>query len=259
MFINYLLSRKIAYINQFSVRLLNSLRYLFIKNDSLIFRIKEITDFYPINIRLYEQALTHKSVALHDKEGHSIDNERLEYLGDAVLDTVLADFLFKKFPYEDEGFLTQMRSKVVNRKQLSLLAESIGLDKLVKLDQRRRNVHSSIYGNAFEAFIGAIYLDIGYEKTKKYIIKDLLHNHIDICKLKATETNHKSVLLESAQKQNLLISFRTVENPKRENTFISSVIIDGKEYEKAMGRSKKEAEQNASSIALKTLQSTINT
>ncbi len=233
-------------------------RYIFKKKDSLVYRIKDITNFYPINIRLYEQALTHKSVALHDKDGHSIDNERLEYLGDAVLDIVLADFLFKKFPYEDEGFLTQMRSKVVNRKQLSLLVESIELDKLVKLDQKRRNVHSSIYGNAFEAFIGAIYLDIGYERTKNYIIKDLLHNHIDICKLKATETNHKSVLLEYSQKQNLLISFRTVENPKKENTFISSVIIDGKEYEKAMGRSKKEAEQNASFIALKVLQPSVS-
>jgi len=235
------------------VSFFRSLRYLFVKKDSLLYRIKDITGFYPVNIHLYKQALTHKSVAKQDRQGHNIDNERLEYLGDAVLDTVLADFLFKKFPYEDEGFLTQMRSKVVNRKQLSLLSESIGLDKLVKLDSKRRSVHSSIYGNAFEAFIGAIYLDVGYDNTAKYIINDILRNHIDICKLKQTEDNYKSVLLEFAQKQNKLISFRTVENPKNESTFISSVILEGKEYNTGMGRSKKEAEQNASYITLDAL------
>ena len=230
-----------------------SLRYLFVKKDSLLYRIKDITGFYPRNINLYKQALTHKSVAKQDNQGHNLDNERLEYLGDAVLDTVLADFLFKKFPYEDEGFLTQMRSKVVNRKMLSLLSESIGLDRLVQLDSKRRSIHSSIYGNAFEAFIGAIYLDVGYDKTSKYIIDDIIRNHVDICKLKQTEDNYKSVLLEFVQKQNKLISFRTVDNPKKESTFISSVILEGKEYEVGMGRSKKEAEQNASFITLKAL------
>lgn len=231
----------------------NCIRNVFVKRDSLSYRVKLITGFFPKNIRLYKQAITHKSVAPKDKRGYTLDNERLEYLGDAILDSVLADFLFKKFPYEDEGFLTQMRSKVVNRKQLSLLAESIGLDKLVLIDQKRRNIHSSIYGNAFEAFIGAIYLDKGYDRTAKYIINDILHDHIDIYKLKETEDNFKSKLLEKAQKQNQLISYRTVENPKNENTFISSVILDGKEYETAMGRSKKEAEQNASFIALKAI------
>ena len=229
------------------------LRYLFVKKDSLLYRIKDITGFYPRNMRLYEQALTHKSVAKQDRQGHNLDNERLEYLGDAVLDTVLADFLFKKFPYEDEGFLTQMRSKVVNRKQLSLLAENIGLDKLLKIDQHRRSIHSSIYGNAFEAFIGAIYLDRGYPVTAKYIINDIIHHHIDICKLKETESNYKSRLLELAQKKSQLITFRTVDNPKKDNNFISSVILDGKEYEQAMGRSKKEAEQNAAFITLKAI------
>lgn len=232
---------------------IKGLRYLFVKKDSLSYRVFEITGFYPKNIRLYEQALTHKSVAKQDNQGHILDNERLEYLGDAVLDTVLADFLFRKFPYEDEGFLTQMRSKVVNRKQLSTLAVSIGMDKLVQIDPKHRNIHSSIYGNAFEAFIGAIYLDQGYNKTSKYIIDDLLHHHIDICKLRETEDNFKSKLLELIQKENSLVSFRTVSNPKRENSFISSVILDGKEYETAMGRSKKEAEQNASFITLKAL------
>ena len=237
---------------------LKNLRYLFVKKDSLLYRIKEITGFYPKNIRLYEQALTHKSAAKHDRQGHALDNERLEYLGDAVLDTVLADFLFKKFPYENEGFLTQMRSKVVNRKQLSVLSKSIGMDKLVKIEQTKRNAHSSIYGNAFEAFIGAIYLDKGYDRTAKYIVDDILKHHIDIKKLKETEDNYKSVLLELSQKKNQLISFRTVENPKRENTFISSVILEGKEYEQAMGRSKKEAEQNASFIALKAIEELTN-
>ncbi len=146
-----------------------------------------------------------------------------------------------------------MRSKVVNRKQLSILAECIGLDKLVKLDQKRRNSRSSIFGNAFEAFIGAIYLDRGYNKTSKYIIDDIIQHHVDICKLKDTEDNYKSVLLELSQKKSLLVSYRTIPNPEKENIFISSVILDGKEHKVGMGRSKKEAEQNASFIALKAI------
>lgn len=226
---------------------------IFVKKDSLLYRVKEITGFFPGNLHIYKQALTHKSVALQSKQGLPIDNERLEYLGDAVLDTVLAHYLFNKFPYEDEGFLTQMRSKVVNRKQLAILAESIGLDKLLKIDQKRRSAYSSIYGNAFEAFIGAIYLDKGYDFTSKYIIDDIIRNHVDINKLKQTEDNFKSVILEHTQKTNQIISFRTIANPENESTFVSSVIIDGKEFEKAMGRSKKQAEQNASFIALKSI------
>jgi ribonuclease-3 len=202
---------------------------------------------------LYKQAFTHKSVAKQNSRGKVIDNERLEYLGDAVLDTILADFLFKKFPYENEGVLTQLRSKVVNRKQLSNLSSSIGLDELIHVDNKRKNIHSSIYGNAFEAFIGAIYLDKGFKKTYNYVVKDILHNHIDICQLKSTESNYKSVLLEWVQKTDKEVSFKTLENPEKENTFISSVVLDDKEFEIAMGRSKKEAEQNASFIACKEL------
>ena len=229
------------------------MKNIFIKRDSLSYRVKEITGFFPKNKTLYKQALTHKSIAKKDKDGHTVDNERLEYLGDAVIDTILADFLFKKFPYENEGFLTQMRSKVVNRKQLTNIAVSIGLDKLIRVDAQRRAHNSSIYGNAFEAFIGAIYLDRGYARTAKYITEDILQHHIDICKLRETEDNFKSVLLEHSQKTNSIVSFRTVVNPKNENTFISAVILDGKEHENAMGRSKKEAEQNASFIALKAI------
>ncbi|MBN2668043.1 MAG: ribonuclease III [Bacteroidales bacterium] len=219
----------------------------------MAYRIKLITGFYPKNIHIYQQALTHKSVAQAGNNGFMLDNERLEYLGDAVLDAILADFLFKKFPYENEGFLTQLRSKVVNRKQLSNLAVSIGLDNLLFVDNKRKSVHSSIFGNAFEAFIGAIYLDKGFEKTYKYVSNDILQNHIDICELKSMESNYKSKLLEWVQKQNQLVSYRTVENPEKENTFISSVILEGKEHQNAIGHSKKEAEQNASFIALKAL------
>ncbi len=226
-------------------------KYIFVKKDSLAYRIKLITGFYPNNLRLYKQAFTHKSVAKHNAKGKAIDNERLEYLGDAVLDTILADFLFKKFPYEDEGVLTQLRSKVVNRKQLSHLASVIGLDGLIHMDGRRKNAYSSIYGNAFEAFIGAIYLDKGFKKTYKYVVKDILHNHINICQLKATEDNYKSVLLEWAQKTGKEVTYKTTENPHKENAFISLVVVDHKEFETAMGHSKKEAEQNASFIAVK--------
>jgi ribonuclease-3 len=224
---------------------------LWTKKDSFHYRIYQMTGLFPNNIHFYQQALTHKSVAVNDANGKSNDNERLEFLGDAILDSILADFLFKKFPYEDEGFLTQMRSKVVNRKQLSQLALDIGLDRLVRVDGKRHNVHSSIYGNAFEAFIGAIYLDQGFVKVYHYVVSNIINQHLDICALRNTETNYKSRLLEWCQKENHSLSFNTSDNPEKENTFHSYVVLNRQEYSKAVGHTKKEAEQNASFIVLK--------
>jgi len=230
-----------------------SIKYFFIKKDSLAYRIKSIIGFYPKNISLYKQSFIHKSIAEKDTQGFSVDNERLEYLGDSVIDVVLADYLFKKFPYENEGFLTQLRSKVVNRKQLSELACNMGLDKLIQIHGKRRSVYSNIYGNAFEALVGAIYLDRGFSKAKKFIIKEVLGNYIDICQLKNTETNPKSKLLEWVQKNSGTIHYHTIANPEKESSFLSRVILNDKEYEKAIGHTKKEAEQNASFIVLKEL------
>ncbi len=228
-------------------------RILFTQKDSLYSRVKLITGFYPDNITLYKQAFTHKSVAQQNIKGQVLDNERLEFLGDAVLDIVLADYLFRKYPYEDEGFMTKIRSKVVNRKQLGILAKRIGLDELLEMDKKHRLSYSSIYGNTFEAFIGAIYLDKGFNKTQKYIVDNILKNHVDIKELINTEDNFKSKLLEWSQKQGSTVVFNTSENPKKEATFVSFVDLDGKQFNKAQGRSKKEAEQNASYLALKAL------
>ena len=233
---------------------LSNIRYLFIRKDSLRYRIKSIIGFYPSNLFLYKQSLAHKSVAKKDLHGFLIDNERLEYLGDSVIDVILADYLFKKFPYENEGFLTQLRSKVVNRKQLTELSINMGLNTLMQVDRRKKGSHSNIYGNAFEALVGAIYLDKGFYQAKKFIIEEVLGNYIDICQLKETETNPKSKLLEWVQKQKGNIHYHTIINPDNENTFLSRVILNGKEYEKAMGHTKKEAEQNASFIVLKIIQ-----
>lgn len=228
-------------------------RAFFTKKNSLCYRVKLITGFYPDNINLYQQAFTHKSVATQNIKGQSLDNERLEFLGDAVLDTVLADYLFRKYPYENEGFLTKMRSKVVNRKQLGILAKKIGLDELLEIDKKRNSPRSSIYGNSFEAFIGAIYLDKGFKTTQKYIVDNVIKNYIDIKELRTTEDNFKSKLLEWSQKQGSTVLFNTSENPQKETSFISSVNLDGKDFKKAQGHSKKEAEQNAAYIALKAL------
>ena len=229
------------------------IKYFFTRKDSLPHRIKTIIGFYPKNISLYKQSFIHKSISEKDAQGFSVDNERLEYLGDSVIDIILADYLFKKFPYEDEGFLTQLRSKVVNRKQLSELACNMGLDKLVQVNGKRRTVYSHIYGNAFEALVGAIYLDRGFAKAKKFIINEVLGNYIDIFQLKDTETNPKSKLLEWVQKNNSNIHYHTIVNPDKEKSFLSRVILNDKEYEKAIGHTKKEAEQNASFIVLKAL------
>ncbi len=225
----------------------------FTDKNSLYYRVKLITGVSPNNINLYKQAFTHKSVAQQNIKGQVLDNERLEFLGDAVLDTVLADYLFRKYPYENEGFLTKMRSKVVNRKQLGILAKKIGLDELLEIDQKRNSFRSSIYGNSFEAFIGAIYLDKGFKTTQKYIVDNVIKNYIDIKELRTTEDNFKSRLLEWSQKQGSKVVFNTVENPQKESSFISSVSLDGREFKKAQGHSKKEAEQSASYIALKSL------
>ncbi len=232
-------------------KLLPIIKSWLIRKNPMIYNIKSITGYYPVNLSLYKQAFTHKSVAKKKLNGKTVDNERLEFLGDAVLDTVLADFLFKKYPYKDEGFLTQLRSKVVNRKQLSLIAKSIGLEQMVLVDQKRKNSHTSIYGNAFEAFIGAIYLDRGYKVAYRYIVKNILKNHVNIKELDALIYNSKSLLLEWCQKHNVNFAFHTKVNPDNEKNFVSYVTLDDQKFSVAMGFSKKEAEQNAANIALK--------
>lgn len=207
------------------------------------------------------QALRHHSMSstIH-QNGVRDSNERLEYLGDSVLNTMVAELLFTKFPFKDEGFLTEMRSKIVSRESLNDLAQKIGLNEIVDFDKRAvgQNIKGSIFGNALEAFIGAIFLDTGFYGAKRFIEKKLL-THIDIDKLEFTEKNFKGKLIEWTQKNNKTITFDSDEEiTRKQKIFKVRVKIDGEEYGSAEHLSKKKAEQLASEKACDKLNLQLN-
>lgn len=215
--------------------------------------LKNTLGFSPKNILYYKKALTHKSVKEKDDYGIIVNNERLEFLGDSVIDTVVADFLFNKYPMEDEGFLTNLRSKIVKRTHLDKLGKNINLDILLKSSTFSPNKNSHILGNALEALVGAIYLDRGYKYSKIFIVDTLLKKHINLQEIKDTEENFKSVIIEYVQHNKLKLEFKTELRNKENNStkkFISFVYINGEEKGNGIGFSKKEAEQNASKNSL---------
>ncbi|MGF7140055.1 ribonuclease III [Roseimarinus sediminis] len=216
--------------------------------------LKDILGFYPANTRLYDLAFIHRSASMTDSMGKPINNERLEYLGDAILGAVIAEYLYKRFPQRDEGFLTQMRSKLVNRAFLSDLMKEMGLDLYIKSRTIGNAAISSIYGDAFEALIGAIYLDKGYEKAQYVIVKKILNPYVDLNLIEERDTNYKSQLIEWGQKNKQEVNFdtREVEHPKNKNNlFVSIVKIENQIKGKGSGISKKEAQQKAAQEALK--------
>ena len=221
------------------------------ENRELIDTLKNIFGFYPGNIFLYQLAFRHKSVADELQPGVKNSNERLEYLGDAILDAVVADYLFKIYPYKDEGFLTKMRSKMVSRKQLNSLSTKLGITKLIQATKDVRSQPKSLRGDAFEAFIGALYIDKGYDFTKKVIIERIIKLHLDIDELQNTETNFKSRLIEWAQKEKRTIEFRASKGGGSGNNLLHNVdlYIDNELISTASDRSIKSAEQRAAEIA----------
>jgi len=193
----------------------------------------------------------HRSVARAVINGHKNSNERLEYLGDAVLSSVVADYLFRKYPLKDEGFLTEMRSKLVSRPHLNKLSQKLGLDKLIHFEQDSGSMYKSINGDAFEALIGAIYLDKGYKFVTKVIINRIIKCHVDIDTLEKTELNYKSVLLELAQKEKKTVDFKVVDQSGRgfHKQYAVEVSYDRQIIAKGYGFSIKEAEQNGAENA----------
>ena len=206
----------------------------------------------PGKIKLYEIAFLHRSASVSFIDGTIVNNERLEYLGDAILDAVIADYLFRKFPRKKEGFLTQMRSRIVKRSNLDVIARNLGIDYLV-VSNTQRNLHKKhIFGDAFEALIGAVYLDKGFKKTRKYIINYVLKHYIDLDELLTHETDYKSRIIEWGQKNKEMIIFETSEEYAeidQSPSFISQVKHGDSILGKGMGKSKKEAEQNAAEQA----------
>ena len=205
--------------------------------------------FVPGNLSLYRLAFRHKSVAQNLKKGIKNSNERLEFLGDAVLGSVVAEVLFKLYPYEDEGFLTELRSKIVNRNNLNQLARKLGFEELIQYDNRMVNSarQGSLLGDAFEALVGAIYLDKGYDFTKNFLINQIIKSHIDIHKLEQTETNFKSKLIEWCQRHGKDITFELIENKEGESNklFTVQAMIDGE----IMGSGKEFNKKNAEKLA----------
>ncbi len=216
--------------------------------------LRQIMGFTPVQLSLYKRAFTHKSIKGKKEQNgrYPSNNERLEYLGDAILDSVTAEYLFRKYPLHDEGFLTQMRSKMVNRKSLNDIAAKMHLD-LFLMEQGSNRISQTMMGNTFEAFVGAIYLDTGYKKTRRFIIRKMLLQYMDVHELETVNTNYKSQLLEYSQKEHktityeLLNHYRTKANRER---FKISVLVDGKIVADAEDYSKKSAEQKASQKAL---------
>jgi ribonuclease-3 len=181
-------------------------------------------------------------------------NERLEYLGDAILSTIVAEYLFKKYPNKDEGFLTKMRSKIVKRQTLNEIADRMGLDVILS-EYSMGKMSSAMLGNAFEALIGAIYIEFGYEKTKNYVIRNILMKYIDIIELETKDDNHKSILLEWCQKNGKEINFTTIAKFKldKRDCFKVAVVVEGQEISTAEDFNKKSAEQTAASKAIELL------
>lgn len=237
---------------------IDKIRLLFHKDRESYFCFYKILGFFPRNIRFYEQALLHKSTSIRSEKGRPLNNERLEFLGDAILDAIVGDIVYKHFEGRREGFLTNTRSKIVQRETLNKLAVEIGLDKLVKYSTRSSSHNSYMYGNAFEAFIGAIYLDQGYERCKQFMEKEILKNYIDLDKMSRKEVNFKSKLIEWSQKTKMEVSFELIEqfldqdyNPM----FHTEVRIESLSAGTGTGYSKKESQQNAAQMALKKIKS----
>ena len=207
-----------------------------------------IFGFIPHNIELYKLALIHKSASLVLDDGQTVNNERLEFLGDAVIESVTSDYLFIEYPDRDEGFLTQLRSKIVSRQSLNALAVGLGLDRWVISNGGAGIAQKHIFGDAFEAMIGAIYLDQGYDFVNRLLINNIYGRFLNLDELTQSETDFKSRLIEWSQKNHHRIVFRTDYDKggtRNHPLFYATVLIDGIEVGHGFGDSKKESEQQA--------------
>lgn len=220
--------------------------------------LKNLLGFIPGNLYLYQMAFRHKSVAIAVKKGAKNSNERLEFLGDAILGAVVAELLFKMYPYKDEGFLTEMRSKIVSRVNLNQLARKLGFDELIQYDAKMVNYpgkSSSLLGDAFEALIGAVYLDKGYLFTRNFLLNRIIKPHVDIHLLEQTETNFKSRLIEWCQSMGKEVSFEVANNAEGESAklFTVDAVIAGEVRGTGRDYNKKNAEKLAAEKACEAL------
>jgi ribonuclease-3 len=231
---------------------LTLLKKVFRKKNEFAQQLERITGFYPKNIALYNQAFLHKSVIKENELKPFESNERLEFLGDAVLDSIISHYLFAKFPFQDEGYLTRLRSRLVSRQNLNNLGVKVGLNELInsKLEKESKSIH----GDALEALIGAIYLDLGYKSVQKFIEEKLLNTHIDINSVINTETDFKSRVIEWCQKEKLDFEFIITESEEQnENIYTAQLVINEVPKGKGSAYTKKKAEQLAAEQFYKTI------
>jgi len=213
--------------------------------------IRSILGYKPGNIFLYHLAFLHKSATQETLNGLKVNNERLEFLGDAILDAIIADYLFKTFPTRDEGFLTEMRSKMVSRSTLNKLSQKMGIDQLILLEGSAPGASRSYRGDAFEALIGAIYLDKGYDFTRKIILDRIIHSYFNMDELVNREVNFKSKIIEWAQHNKNQVRFQVLEEVGSgyKKQYVVELFIDGSSLSRGQDHSIKSAEQNAAEKA----------
>jgi len=230
---------------------------LFTKQKHFIRQLKKLLGFYPLHLSYYKTAFRHRSVSLHQGNA-TINNERLEFLGDAILDAIVSDYLYELFPEEDEGFLTRMRAKIVQRKTMNQIANSMGLQNFLVIDTKSNMSTDRILGNALEALVGAIYLDRSYRACRYFIIKNYLKN-IDFSFIQEAQYDHKSKLYHLIQDKKWKLVFEThehIEDCEHSAHFLSIVKINDAFIAEGKAWTKKEAEQAASKNALEKLPKT---
>lgn len=223
-------------------------KLIFSVDKELIKSLKNILGFYPHNIAVYKLAFSHRSAAEKTEHGIELSNERLEFLGDAVLGSVVAALLFRRFPYKDEGFLTEMRARIVSREHLKSLALKIGLDQYL-INNSSPGMYRSMYGDAFEALIGAIYIDKGYDYAKTFIIKRIISIHVDLGEIEKADTNFKSRIINWAQREKKELVFQTIDEGNGGKIISVRLLIDGTEISTGSDFVKKKAEQIAAGKA----------
>ncbi|MCL2132523.1 MAG: ribonuclease III [Lentimicrobiaceae bacterium] len=218
--------------------------------------IKNVLKYTPKDMVVYEQALLHRSVSGNGLNGVKTNNERLEYLGDAVLSAIIADFLYKKYPFADEGFLTSLRSRIVSRSHLGKLAHKMGLDAYIKKNDQNSSLSRSISGDAFEAFVGAIFLDKGYLFARKIIVNLILDVYVDLNTIEKEDTNYKGRLLTWSQKRKRQAEYKVVKEVKERHAqkqYVVHLFVDGEFVSEGCSFNIKSAQQQAAMYACERL------
>ena len=234
-------------------RIFNRIRLATSPDRQLLLHLDHLLGFAPKRIEFYKLALMHRS----KPEDVNESNERLEFLGDAILGALIAEYLFKKYPNQPEGYLTELRSRIVRRETMNNVALRMGINKLLQYNQNDKGLNRShIFGNALEALIGAIYLDQGFENTRKFILNQIIRSYIDLDLMESTDTNYKNRLLSWAQRNNKTISFDTIDEKTdgSRKIFTVGIMIDGELLVSGTGYNKKEAGQVAAQKALESIQ-----